>query len=130
MRDLGIVLPDRIDAIAALGEALARRGVSIEGGGVFLVDGKRIAHFLFHDGSAARHALEEAGFAIASDREVLLQRLAQDRPGELGRLTRRMADAGVAIEVLYSDHDHQLVLVVDDPVRGAEVSARWTAERS
>ena len=25
-----------------------------------------------------------------------------------------MAEAGVNIEVLYSDHDHQLILVVDD----------------
>ena len=47
-----------------------------------------------------------------------MQRLKQDVPGQLGLLTRRMAEAGVNIEVLYSDHDHQLILVVDDIARG------------
>jgi hypothetical protein len=34
--------------------------------------------------------------------------------GQLGKITRRIADAGVNIEAMYSDHDHQLILVVDD----------------
>jgi hypothetical protein len=46
-------------------------------------------------------------------------------PGQLGLLTRRMAEAGVNIEVLYSDHDHQLILVVDAIARGREVSEAW-----
>jgi hypothetical protein len=36
-----------------------------------------------------------------------------------------MADAGVNIEVLYSDHDHRLILVVDDPAAGRVVSEAW-----
>jgi hypothetical protein len=36
-----------------------------------------------------------------------------------------MAKAGVNIEVLYSDHDHQLILVVDNIERGREVSEAW-----
>jgi hypothetical protein len=40
----------------------------------------------------------------------------------------RMAEAGVNIEVLYSDHDHQLILVVDDLARGREVSEAWARE--
>jgi hypothetical protein len=39
-----------------------------------------------------------------------------------------MADAGVNIEVLYSDHDHQLIIVVDDLARGREVAAAWSLE--
>jgi hypothetical protein len=39
-----------------------------------------------------------------------------------------MAEAGVNIEVLYSDHEHQLILVVDDPVAGRAVADRWTRE--
>jgi hypothetical protein len=40
-----------------------------------------------------------------------------------------MAEAGVNIEVLYSDHDHQLVVVVDDPVTGQAVSDAWSRRR-
>ena len=43
-------------------------------------------------------------------------------------LTRRMAEAGVNIEVLYSDHAHQLTLVVDDQARGQAVSDAWMRE--
>jgi hypothetical protein len=65
---------------------------------------------------------------VLEEREVIVQRLKQDVPSQLGLLTRRMAEAGVNIEVLYSDHDHQLILVVDDVARGREVSAAWARE--
>jgi hypothetical protein len=39
-----------------------------------------------------------------------------------------MAEAGVNIEVLYSDHDHQMILVVDDITRGRAVSEAWKRE--
>lgn len=128
MKDLAIALENRPGALAAMGEALGRAGVSIEGGGAWVVGesgGRRetgVAHFLFADGAAARLALENAGIRVLAERDVLVQRLKQDVPGQLGMLTRRMADAGVNIEVLYSDHDHNLILVVDDLARGREVS--------
>jgi hypothetical protein len=99
--------------------------VSIEGGGVFVCDGVGVAHFLFADGGAARRALEAAGIAVLAEHEVLVQRLAQDEPGQLGRIARLMADAGVNIEVMYSDHDHRLILVVDDVARGRAISDAW-----
>ena len=125
MKDLAIFLEDRPGALADMGDALGRAGVSVEGGGAWVVDGRGVAHFLVADGAAARRALEAAGIQVLAEREVLVQRLKQDVPGQLGLFTRRMAEAGVNIEVLYSDHDHQLILVVDDIVRGREVSAAW-----
>ena len=128
MVDLTIALENRPGALAEMGEALGRAGVSIEGGGAWVVGGTGAAHFLFHDGTAARKALEAAGIKVLAEREVLVQRLKQDVPGQLGQLTRRMADAGLNIEVLYSDHDHQLILVVDDVARGKKVSEAWARE--
>ena len=128
MRDLTIQLDNRPGALAEMGEALGRAGVSVEGGGVFVVDGRAVAHFLFEDGEAARRALEGAGIVVLADRDVLVQRLKQDQPGQLGAIARRMADAGVNIEVMYSDHVNQLILVVDDPERGRSVSEEWMLE--
>ena len=127
MKDLSIELEDRPGALADMGEVLGRAGVSIEGGGVFVVQGVGVAHFLFSDPSSARSALENAGIRVVAENEVLVQRLQQGVPGQLGKVTRLMADAGVNILVQYSDHDHQLVLVVDDLVRGREVSEAWTS---
>ena len=113
MKDLSIALENRPGALAEMGEALGRAGVSIEGGGVFVANGTAVAHFLFEDATAARAALEAAGIRVLAEHEVLMQRLRQDEPGQLGKAARRMADAGVNIEVQYSDHDRNLVLVVD-----------------
>jgi hypothetical protein len=128
MKDLAIDLEHRPGTLAEMGEALGRAGVSIEGGGAWVVNGRGVAHFLFEDGTAARQALEAAGIRVLAEREVLVQRLKQAVPGQLGLLTRRMAEAGVNIEALYSDHDHQLILVVDDLERGREVSEAWAGE--
>jgi hypothetical protein len=129
MQDLTIALEHRPGALADMGDALGRAGVSIEGGGAFAVNGQGVAHFLLHDGAAARRALEAAGIRVVHQREVLMQRLRQDEPGQLGKLTRRMAEAGINIEVLYSDHEHQLILVVDDIEKGRLVSAAWERDR-
>ena len=127
--DLAIELDHHPGALAAMGEALGRAGVSIEGGGVFLANGKGLAHFLFADGAAARRALEDAGFGVLAARPVLVVRLNQGEPGQLGKLARRLGDAGVNIEVQYSDHNHQLILVVDNSAAGERVCETWNRER-
>jgi hypothetical protein len=128
MQDVSILLENRPGALADMGEALGRAGVSIEGGGAWVAAGNGTAHFLFADGELARKALEAAGISVLAVRDVVLQRLKQAVPGQLGQLTRRMADAGVNIEVIYSDHDHQLVLVVDDLEKARAVSRQWACE--
>ena len=127
--DLALVLPDEPGALARVGTALGEAGVNVEGGGAWVAAGQGIGHFLVDDGPAARRALEQAGITVTAVRDVLVQRLRQDRPGQLGALCRRMAEAGVNIVAQYSDHEHRLILVVDDPTRGREVSERWERER-
>lgn len=129
MYDLTITLENRPGALADLGETLGAAGISVEGGGAWVVNDQGAAHFLVQDGDRARAALEAKGIRVERVREVLVQRLKQAVPGQLGKLSRRMAEAGVNIEVLYSDHDHQLILVVDDIVKGRAVSNAWMQER-
>jgi hypothetical protein len=130
MKDLSIALDHRPGALADMGDALGRAGVSVEGGGAWVVNGQGTAHFLVEDGAAARSALQAAGIQVLDERDVLIQRLKQDEPGQLGKLTRRMANAGVNIEALYSDHNHQLILVVDDMEKGRAVRDAWAREQA
>jgi hypothetical protein len=125
MFDLTLELAGRPDALAAVGEALGTAGISIEGGGMFRVDGRAVAHFLVRDGHAARHALTEAGLSVTAVREVLVRRLDQDTPGQLGAITRAVTEAGVRVDVLYSDHDHRLILVTSDRAAAAAATAAW-----
>ena len=130
MQDLTIALDNRPGALAEMGDTLGRAGISIEGGGAWVVSGQGVAHFPFENGAAARSALQEAGIQVSEVRDVLIQRLNQAKPGQLGKLTFQMAQAGVNIEVLYSDHNHQLILVVDDIAKGRAISEAWTREQT
>lgn len=125
MKDLAIKLANRPGALAEMGEALASAGVSIEGGGAWTVPQDGIAHFLFEDTQKARKALEDQGIEVINENDILVQRLDQDTPGQLGKITRLMEQAGVNIEVLYSDHYNQLILVVDDYEKGKVISENW-----
>jgi hypothetical protein len=129
MKDLSIDLADHPGALADMGECLGRAGVSLEGGGAWVVEGRGIAHFLVEDGAAGRRALESAGIRVVAERDVVAVRLKQDVAGQLGRLARRMADAGVNIEVVYSDHNHRLILVVDDVAHAQTVAEAWARDR-
>ena len=126
MQDVSLFLEHRLGELARMGEALGRAGISIAGGGAFLADSKGLAHFLFEDGQAARAALQREGITVVAVRDVVVQKLRQDEPGQLGKLCREMATAGVNIEVLYSDHSNQLILVVDDLDKAREVSRKWS----
>lgn len=135
-QDLEVPLPDTAGALADLGETLGRAGVSLEGGGVTTLDGgpvpHRVAHFLVDDGPRAVAALAAAGLGLAVARDVVTTRLAQDVPGQMGAFARRLADAGVTVRHLYSDHDGNLVLLVADADRAAcrDVVRAWDADRA
>lgn len=125
MKDVAIQLKDRLGALAEMGEALEKAGISVEGGGGWVVDGQGLMHFLFADDAPVQETLAAVGITVLRETPVLIQRLKQDVPGQLGMIARQMAEAGVNIEVIYSDHDNQLILVVDDFVKGRAVSDAW-----
>lgn len=127
MYDISIALPGQPGSLARFGEVLGAAGVSLEGGGVFTVGGVGHAHFLVEDGEAARAALEQAGLGAATVRQVLVRRLKQDVPGQLGAIARALGDVGVNIETQYSDHSNRLILVVDDLEAAERVTSGWAA---
>jgi hypothetical protein len=126
MKDIAIHLQDKPGALAEMGETLGAAGVSLEGGGVFVHDGKGIAHFLIEDTEKATQALEAKDIEVAGIHDVLIQKLKQDVPGQLGKICRLMAKNNINILVQYSDHYNQLVLVVDDHEKGKIISDNWS----
>ena len=125
LRDISVRLDDRPGALADFGEALGRAGISLEGGGVFTMGGSGWAHFLVADGDGAAKAASEAGLDVVAVRPVLIRRLRQERTGELGAIARALAEAGVNIDVQYSDHANRLILVVDRMEAAAAATEAW-----
>jgi hypothetical protein len=96
-----------------LGEA----GINIDGLCGFPCQGTGIIHILVEDAAGARRALEDIGLEVSSEREVLLLE-AEDRPGALGEVARKMASSGVNIDLIYKTTQTKLVIGVDDLERG------------
>jgi len=128
MKDLEILLKNEPGSLAQLGETLGKNKISLEGGGVFQNGRCSIAHFLVEDAEKATEVLKMARIKLLRINEVLIQKLRQDVPGQLGMFCRRLADAGVNILVQYSDHANQLIVVVDDLQRGKLISKQWMNE--
>jgi hypothetical protein len=128
MKDLEILLKNEPGSLALLGETLGKNKISLEGGGVFQNGGLSIAHFLVEDAEKAKDVLQMVGIKVVKINEVLIQKLRQDVPGQLGMFCRRLADAGINILVQYSDHANQLIVVVDDIEKGKLVSEQWMSE--
>ena len=111
--DLTVVLKNQPGTLADMGEALGKAGVNIDGIAGFAIDGQGIAHVLVEDASAARSTIEGAGGEVREEADALVIDV-QDRPGELGKIARKIADAGVNITFGYVAMNNRLVLGADD----------------
>ena len=114
--DLTISVEDRPGTLADIGEALGRAGVNIEGFAGFGMEGRGIIHVLVEDAMAARRALEEAGLKVEGEAEALVMDMTAnvDRPGSLGAIARKVANAGVNIQVAYIATNNRGVVVTTD----------------
>lgn len=118
--DLTVMLEDRPGTLANLGEALGKAGVNIDGFCGFPSGGVGIIHILVDEGMAARRVLEAAGIMVSDERPVLVHE-AEDRPGMLGEIARKLADAGVNVDLIYKATQTRLVLGADDLEKAREV---------
>lgn len=118
--ELTIILENRQGSFAALGEALGNAGVNIEGICGFVWEGKYLAHILTDSSRIARIALENDGFSVLGERDVLLVSL-ENQPGEFGRLCRKLAMEGIHTDLVYMTENNQMVLGVDDLKKAQEL---------
>ncbi len=117
MKDLTVILKDRPGTLADMGEALGKAGINIEGLCGFPCEGKGVIHILVEDAAAARHALEEIDLEVRDERQVLVLEI-EDRPGAFGEVSRRIANAGVNVDLAYLATNTRLVLGADDLDKG------------
>ena len=112
-KNLTITLEDRPGILAELGEALGGAGLNIEGFCGWASGGTGTLHLLVEDAAAARSALEQAGFQVTAERDVLVVNI-EDRPGALGVIARRVAGADVSLDLAYLATNTRLVLGAED----------------
>jgi len=113
MKDIEVILRDSPGTLADLCELLSKGGVNIEGISVTTYKGECPIHILVDDAGQAREILEKNWMEIISEREVLISEIT-DEVGALGKISRRLADNDINIEVIYLTITGDLALVVDD----------------
>ena len=113
LKDLTIELEEKVGSVAAAAEALGKAGVNIEGICGFAVGGKGVGHVLVADAGKARQALQAAGARVTGEQDALVLNI-EDRPGSLGKLTRKIADAGVNLNTVYLATNTRIVIAAKD----------------
>jgi hypothetical protein len=112
--DLRVEAEDSPGQLAAIGGELGKAGINIDGFCAAVAGGRGVLHLLVEDADGARQALEGAGYTVAAEKEALVLSSVEDRPGYLGEMAGRLAEAGVNIEVAYLGTGTRLVLAVDN----------------
>jgi len=101
MKELSIITDNRIGTLANVAEALGGVGINIEAIAAYEQGGKAIFRVLTNDATSARKSLEKTpGITGVVVSDVIVLKL-DNRPGELGKLTRKMANRGIDLESLY-----------------------------
>lgn len=117
LEEIIIVVDEEPGTLANIGELLGSNGVNIETLCASSHNGNGVIHLVVDDGEDASEVLQSNGYKVEQTRPVMTATL-DDRPGELGRYCRKLADAGVSISSAYvskrSSGESELVFAVDD----------------
>src|ERR671930_121695 len=98
--DLVIDIENTPGALARVAAAISDAGVNIAAG-TFVGPGERAElHILVPHAGPVKHALALSQLAITREREVVVVDV-EDRPGVLADLTRKIASAGVNLDLVY-----------------------------
>jgi hypothetical protein len=98
--DLVVEVENEPGALARVAAAISDAGVNIAAATCTRPGDKAELHILVPHAEAAKHALAISNLAVTREREVVVVE-AQDRPGELADLARKVAKAGINIDLVY-----------------------------
>lgn len=100
MVDLLIDIENSPGSLAKVAAAISDAGVNIASATCLGSDGRAELHILVPHPEAAKHALAISALAVTRERQVVVVDV-DDRPGVLADLTRRVAEAGVDLDIVY-----------------------------
>ena len=121
-KDLLISLEDRPGTLADLGEALGEAGINIEGMCAITHEGRGIIHVLVEDVAGARRALQGAGIKVEGETDVIVGDIPGDvdKPGMVGAMARKVANAGVNVNLVYLATKNRSVLATSDNAKAEQ----------
>jgi hypothetical protein len=111
--DLVIEIENMPGALARVAAAISDAGVNIAAA-TCMGPGERVElHILVPRAGAAKHSLAISNLAVTREREVVVVDV-EDRPGVLADLTRKIARAGVDLDLVYVATQNRVVFGAAD----------------
>jgi hypothetical protein len=111
--DLVIDIENAPGALAGVAAAISDAGVNIAAATCLGTGDRAELHILVPHGEAAKHMLAISHVAVTREREVVVVDV-EDRPGVLADLTRRIAKAGVDLDLVYVATQNRVVFGAAD----------------
>ena len=111
--DLVIDVENTPGALARVAAAISDAGVNLAAATCVGPGERAELHVLVPHAEAARHSLAISHLAITREREVVVVDV-EDRPGVLADLTRRIARAGVDLDLVYVATQNRVVFGAPD----------------
>jgi hypothetical protein len=111
--DLIIDIENTPGALAQIAAAISDAGVNIAAATCIGAGERAELHILVPHAGAARHSLAISHLAVSREREVVVVDV-EDRPGVLADLTRKIARAGVNIDLVYVATQNRVVFGAAD----------------
>ncbi len=99
MEQLTILVEDKPGALADICETFGKNGVNIKAIAAEGLGEAGIIRVVTDDLNTAKRALKREGYSYTAS-EIVAIRL-DDRPGELGKVTRKLANEGINIQYIY-----------------------------
>jgi hypothetical protein len=111
--DLVIDVENSPGALARVAAAISDAGVNIAAATCIGPGERAELHILVKHAEAARHSLALSQLAVNREREVVVVDV-EDRPGVLADLTRKIANAGINLDLVYVATRNRVVFGAPD----------------
>jgi hypothetical protein len=129
LKQFEVYVQNRPGEVARIAEVLAKNSVNIRGISIDMAPSKPIIRVITDDENSAKSALKSASLEF-TEREVLVVSLS-DRPGELAKVTKKLARAGINIESLFilgsKTNSEEVALGVDKLDKAQELLSKFTS---
>lgn len=111
--DLVIDIENTPGALARVAAAISDAGVNLAAATCVGPGERAELHILVPHAEAVKHALAISHVAVTREREVVVVAV-EDRPGALADLARKIAGAGVNLDLVYVATQNRVVFGADD----------------
>jgi hypothetical protein len=122
VKQFNVFVENRMGELARVTEALAQNAINIRGLATDRLGSRPAVKVITDDEVSTRKALARAGLEFEESEVLVLDLI--DRPGELAKIARRAARAGVNINSVFllgkKDTPAALALVADDPKKAKQ----------